>query len=131
MLRNELREVEALIRAVPGEDQPTIEVAFIPTAMCVCVCDGLQALDLLQKHRRSLQQDLKCAHNQNFGSIFRTHNRPTLYMEQMMRYANIYSSQVTNLLHYPVDAKLYPPRVRLPHEKSSVLKYHGEFLREF
>lgn len=113
-LRHELREVEAIIRGVSGEHTETQE-----------------ALELLQRHRFTLQQELKCAHNEHFGSIFRTHNRPTLYMEQMTRYANIYSSQVTNLLKYPIDAKLYPPRVRLPHEKSKVLRYHGEFLREF
>ena len=85
---------------------------------------------IIEQHRRRLQNDLKCAHNQYFGSIFRTHKRPTLYMEQMQRYSNVYTSKLTNLLYYPLDAILYPPRQRLPHEKSKLLKYSGEFLAE-
>eukprot|EP00656_Telonema_subtile_P001951 TRINITY_DN10848_c0_g1_i4.p1 TRINITY_DN10848_c0_g1~~TRINITY_DN10848_c0_g1_i4.p1 ORF type:complete len:401 (-),score=102.38 TRINITY_DN10848_c0_g1_i4:126-1328(-) len=113
ILRDELREVEALIRSVSSPSD-TVH----------------QAVQFLQQHRRSLQLNLKIAHNKNFGSIFRTHNRPTLYMDQMHRYANLYTSNLTNLLHYPLDTKFYPRRVRLPHEKSSVLKYRGKFLSE-
>ena len=58
--------------------------------------------------------------NRNFGSEFRTHNGPTLFMQSILRYSDIYTSSVENLLSLAPGHHLYPYRRRLPHEPAIV-----------
>lgn len=54
--------------------------------------------------------------NPNFGSLFRTYHNPTYFFRRLARFADIYTSSLTNILNYPDDYTFYPHRVILPHE---------------
>lgn len=58
--------------------------------------------------------------NRNFGSEFRTHAGPTLFMQSILRYSDVYTSSVENLLSLAADHHLYPYRRRLPHEPAII-----------
>lgn len=38
--------------------------------------------------------------NKQFGSVFRTHHNPTYFSRRLFRFADIYTSNISNLLHY-------------------------------
>ncbi|XP_030597959.1 5'-nucleotidase, cytosolic II, like 1 isoform X2 [Archocentrus centrarchus] len=50
------------------------------------------------------------------GSLLRSGSRQTLFASQLMRYADLYSSNCLNLLHYPVNYLFMAPPVQMPHE---------------
>ncbi|XP_014771704.1 5'-nucleotidase domain-containing protein 3 [Octopus bimaculoides] len=54
--------------------------------------------------------------NPHFGSVFRTHHNPTYFSRRLSRFADLYMSNLTNLLRYSVDHTFYPRRLALPHE---------------
>lgn len=57
--------------------------------------------------------------NKQFGSVFRTYNNPTYFSRRLFRFADIYTSNITNLLQYSVQHTFYPRRGVMPHEYSS------------
>ena len=63
-----------------------------------------------------VREELKVIFNRNFGSVFRTHSGPTLFTQSILRYSDIYTSHVENLLSLSADHYLYPTRRSLPHE---------------
>lgn len=71
------------------------------------------------KERELLRQNSKSSFNPYFGSVFRTSNNPSLFSRRLARFADIYTSNITNLLNYPVDCHFMPRRSELPHEQSS------------
>ncbi|CAL8281551.1 unnamed protein product [Gadus morhua 'NCC'] len=50
------------------------------------------------------------------GSLLRSGCRQTLFANQLMRYADLYSSSCMNLLHYPFSYLFMAPPVLMPHE---------------
>ncbi|GFS37241.1 5'-nucleotidase domain-containing protein 3 [Nephila pilipes] len=74
------------------------------------------SLDLILKEYDHLRDVTKMMFNKQFGSIFRTHNNPTYFSRRLFRYSDIYTSQITNLLNYPLNHIFYPRRFALPHE---------------
>lgn len=54
--------------------------------------------------------------NPHFGSVFRTYHNPSYFTRRLVRFADIYSSSIENLLNYPGDVTFYPRRLALPHE---------------
>lgn len=54
--------------------------------------------------------------NAHFGSVFRTHSGATLFTQSILRYSDVYTSSVENLLELSPIATLYPKRRSLPHE---------------
>ncbi|XP_076453539.1 5'-nucleotidase domain-containing protein 2-like [Babylonia areolata] len=60
----------------------------------------------------------KSINNPYFGSLFRTYHNPTYFFRRLARFADVYMSSLTNLLHYPSDYTFYPHRMVLPHEPS-------------
>ncbi|KAK9505725.1 hypothetical protein O3M35_009714 [Rhynocoris fuscipes] len=80
------------------------------------------AKDTLEKwmiERDVLRQDIKNIFNEQFGSVFRTYHNPTYFSRRLFRFADIYTSSITNLLHHSVDHVFYPRRGVMPHEYSS------------
>ncbi len=63
-----------------------------------------------------VREELKVMFNKNFGSVFRTHSGATLFTQSILRYSDIYTSHVENLLQLSPDHALYPARRSLPHE---------------
>ncbi|KAK7091000.1 hypothetical protein V1264_010723 [Littorina saxatilis] len=70
------------------------------------------------EERDALRVFAKSVFNPHFGSLFRTHHNPTYFFRRLARFADIYTSSLTNMLHYPSDYTFYPHRVVLPHEPS-------------
>lgn len=66
--------------------------------------------------REQMREELKVMFNSNFGSVFRTHSGATLFTQITLRYSDIYTSHVENLLQLAPDHRLYPTRRSLPHE---------------
>lgn len=58
----------------------------------------------------------KSLFNAQFGSIFRTYHNPTYFSRRLARFADLYMSNVRNLLNYPIEHTFYPRRMELPHE---------------
>ncbi|XP_014280301.1 5'-nucleotidase domain-containing protein 3 isoform X1 [Halyomorpha halys] len=69
--------------------------------------------------RDRIRQETKKVFNPQFGSVFRTYHNPTYFSRRLFRFADIYTSNVTNLLHFSVDHVFYPRRGVMPHEYSS------------
>ena len=58
----------------------------------------------------------KCVFNKQFGSVFRTYHNPTYFSRRLFRFADIYTSNISNLLNYSVSHTFYPRRGVMPHE---------------
>ncbi|CAO3623294.1 unnamed protein product [Cunninghamella echinulata] len=70
------------------------------------------------RHERSaLRLELKVVFNRHFGSVFRTHNNPTYFANKLRKFADIYTSNITNLQNIPGDYVFFPNRTYLPHER--------------
>ncbi|KAJ8950351.1 hypothetical protein NQ314_007886 [Rhamnusium bicolor] len=66
--------------------------------------------------RDKIRNDIKYVFNEQFGSVFRTYHNPTYFSRRLFRFADIYTSNITNLLHYSVNHTFYPRRGVMPHE---------------
>lgn len=78
--------------------------------------EAKKALRRWMDERDQLRNDIKIIFNKQFGSVFRTYNNPTYFSRRLFRFSDIYTSNVTNLLHYGVDHTFYPRRGVMPHE---------------
>ena len=63
-----------------------------------------------------VQSSLRNMFNPHFGSLFRSYNNPTYFSRKLFRFADIYTSRVTNLASYSLTHTFYPRRGALPHE---------------
>jgi hypothetical protein len=68
------------------------------------------------KERDNLRGCAKNYFNPYFGSVFRANHNPSFFSRRLSRFADIYMSNVTNLLNYPIDSHLIAKRIDLPHE---------------
>lgn len=66
--------------------------------------------------RDKLRNDIKFVFNEQFGSVFRTYHNPTYFSRRLFRFADIYTSNIANLLNYSVNHTFYPRRGVMPHE---------------
>lgn len=66
--------------------------------------------------RKEIRNYTKSLFNARFGSIFRTYHNPTYFSRRLARFADLYMSNVRNLLNYPIEHTFYPRRMELPHE---------------
>ncbi|XP_067947991.1 5'-nucleotidase domain-containing protein 3-like isoform X2 [Watersipora subatra] len=64
----------------------------------------------------SIRKRTKNMFNPQFGSLFRTYHNATYFSRRLHRFAAIYTSSLTNLLHYSVNHTFYPRRGALAHE---------------
>ena len=88
------------------------------------------AIELRQRwlrEREALKQASKSSFNPYFGSVFRTYTNPSYFSRHLARFADIYTSNVTNLLNYPVDCHFMPKRVDLAHEESIRVQLDNSF----
>lgn len=56
----------------------------------------------MRQHIAETRLSLDASYNVFFGSLFRTGTRPSYFSWQMQRYADLYTSDVVNLIHYPI-----------------------------
>lgn len=76
----------------------------------------LGAMAALRMERERLREELKVMFNSSFGSVFRSHSGPTLFSQSILRYSDIYTSHVENLLRLDPTTCLLPRRLSMPHE---------------
>lgn len=81
--------------------------------------DAAIALPAWIAERDELRQKIKNVFNKQFGSVFRTFHNPTYFSRRLFRFADIYTSNITNLLNYSVNHTFYPRRGVMPHEYTS------------
>lgn len=70
--------------------------------------------------RARLQRVLKGAFNPHWESLFREGRAASRFGQQVMEFACIYTSRVSNLLNYPTDKFFARPVEVLPHERWSL-----------
>jgi hypothetical protein len=63
-----------------------------------------------------LRDELKHMLNARFGSSFRTLTGPTLFAHNLLRFADVYTARLENLLSLAPGHFLFPLRRALPHE---------------
>ncbi|KAK3863889.1 hypothetical protein Pcinc_013531 [Petrolisthes cinctipes] len=89
-------------------------------------CQDLDDPELLkivrqwEEERDMLRRKSKDMFNSHFGSVFRTHNNPTYFSRRLFRFADIYTSRLSNLNEYSINHTFYPRRGVLPHEYKSL-----------
>ncbi|XP_022915080.1 5'-nucleotidase domain-containing protein 3 isoform X1 [Onthophagus taurus] len=82
-------------------------------------CEGKEEQYVLAKwmaERDELRFKIKTVFNAQFGSVFRTYHNPSYFSRRLFRFADIYTSNITNLLNYSVNHTFYPRRGVMPHE---------------
>ncbi|MCK7540889.1 MAG: HAD-IG family 5'-nucleotidase [Marinilabiliales bacterium] len=73
-----------------------------------------------------LEDEIDMSFNPFFGELFREKTDLSLFAEQMTDFACIYTSRVTNILHYPPDEYFHIPIPMLPHDREPELVNGGE-----
>jgi hypothetical protein len=68
-----------------------------------------ELLRVLEKELQSINVELSSLFNPQFGSMFRTDGHPSLFAFATRRYADLYTSDVCNLLNYSANHRFYPP----------------------
>lgn len=67
-----------------------------------------QVLSSIEGELQQINTKLSKLFNPNFGSVFRTDGHPSLFAFAMLRYVDLYTSDVSNLLHYNPLHRFYP-----------------------
>ncbi|KAJ8735697.1 hypothetical protein PYW07_007317 [Mythimna separata] len=81
-----------------------------------------EALEVVQEwmnERDYLRNEIKAVFNPQFGSVFRTYHNPTYFSRRLFRFADIYTSNISNLMSYSLTHTFYPRRGVMPHEYGS------------
>ncbi|XP_064547967.1 5'-nucleotidase domain-containing protein 3 isoform X1 [Drosophila montana] len=78
----------------------------------VCLRDWMDERDQLRNATKNV-------FNEQFGSVFRTYHNPTYFSRRLFRFADIYTSDITNLLKFSAAHTFYPRRGVMPHEYAS------------
>ncbi|XP_076821628.1 5'-nucleotidase domain-containing protein 3-like [Clavelina lepadiformis] len=76
--------------------------------------------------RDDLKVIVKEIFNPHFGSVFRSHLSASFFTGRLCRIADIYTSRVTNLLHYYPNHFFFPVRGTLAHEHIISLAYQHD-----
>jgi len=74
----------------------------------------------VQKIKRSIQETIHSMEMSygTTGSLFRSGSRQTFFASQVVRYADLYSGTMLNLLFYPTFYMFRAPAMLLPHEST-------------
>lgn len=78
--------------------------------------EAQSAVKSWMQERDNLRNATKRVFNEQFGSVFRTYHNPTYFSRRLFRFADIYTSHITNLLNYSPHHTFYPRRGVMPHE---------------
>lgn len=74
-------------------------------------------ISLLRKHIKKTVANLNQRYNEHFGSLFRSGSKNSFFAMQVLRYADMYTTDYSNLLNYPFFYYFSAPSNPLPHEK--------------
>ncbi|CAH2102437.1 unnamed protein product [Euphydryas editha] len=81
--------------------------------------EAVEVIDQWMAERDYLRNATKSVFNPQFGSVFRTYHNPTYFSRRLFRFADIYTSNIRNLLNYSLTHTFYPRRGVMPHEYGS------------
>ncbi|CAH2240707.1 jg13945 [Pararge aegeria aegeria] len=81
--------------------------------------EAMEVISDWMAERDYLRKSTKAVFNKQFGSVFRTYHNPTYFSRRLFRFADIYTSNIRNLLNYSVTHTFYPRRGVMPHEYGS------------
>jgi hypothetical protein len=70
--------------------------------------DDTKLLQVLETELQRVNVELSGLFNRQFGSIFRTDGHPSLFAFAVRRYADLYLSEVCNLLQYNPHHRFFP-----------------------
>lgn len=126
-------EDELLLKRQLAEHQVTLELLWSRRDLLEFEVQGLESGRLgsdpkrLENQRRELSEvnaelrrirdHVDSRYNPYWGSVFREGNELSRFGEQVESYACIYTSRVSNLLHYSPHQYFRRPRHWMPHEK--------------
>lgn len=80
-----------------------------------------QLLMSIEGELQQINSMLSQLFNPNFGSVFRTDGHPSLFAFAMLRYVDLYTSDVSNLLHYNPLHRFYPYHsMHMAHDPASL-----------
>ncbi|XP_042861685.1 5'-nucleotidase domain-containing protein 2-like isoform X2 [Penaeus japonicus] len=82
--------------------------------------ESRKMIEKWEEERDQLWKKTKELFNPHFGSVFRTHDNPTYFSRRLFRFADIYTSRLSNLNDYSINHTFYPRRGVLPHEYKSL-----------
>lgn len=82
--------------------------------------ESRKMIEKWEEERDQLRKKTKELFNPHFGSVFRTHDNPTYFSRRLFRFADIYTSRLSNLNDYSINHTFYPRRGVLPHEYKSL-----------
>ncbi len=71
----------------------------------------------LEEAIRGLEEGIERAHNPHWGPLFRTDHEPSHFAAQVKEFACIYTSRVSNFLHYPAAKYFHVYPEVMPHER--------------
>lgn len=71
----------------------------------------------LEEAIRGLEEGIERAHNPHWGPLFRTDHEPSHFAAQVREFACIYTSRVSNFLHYPAEKYFHVYPEVMPHER--------------
>lgn len=105
------RELEEFRDADPESQRTRIEQMRSMRA-------GLEfLLETTVRRTQELEHQAQAAFNPYWGHLFREGNELSRFGRQVREFACIYSSRVSNFLHYPVNYYFIAPDDRMPHER--------------
>lgn len=85
-----------------------------------------QVLSAIEIELQQINANLSKLFNPNFGSVFRTDGHPSLFAFAMHRYVDLYTSDVSNLLHYNPRHRFYPfHSMHMAHDPASLSAQAG------
>ena len=86
--------------------------------------DGLRLREGIDRQLRALEdaigdleREIECAHNAHWGPLFRTDHELSHFAGQVREFACIYTSRVSNFLHYPAGKYFQVNPEVMPHER--------------
>uniref|UniRef100_A0A7S3GVC7 Uncharacterized protein n=1 Tax=Spumella elongata TaxID=89044 RepID=A0A7S3GVC7_9STRA len=75
----------------------------------------------IESEMHAINAQLSKLYNPHFGSVFRTDGHPSLFAFAVLRYVDLYMSDVTNLLHYNPQHRFYPYHsMHMAHDPASL-----------
>lgn len=72
----------------------------------------------IERHINSLTRDLMLLRHPKFGCVFKSGTKETLIAYQLLRFADIYTSRVENILSTPACSTITPNRRLMAHDIS-------------
>jgi HAD superfamily 5'-nucleotidase-like hydrolase len=117
MARAELLRLEALLERSGGSADEVRQQLARKVADLRERRAGLEA-EAARQHELVVKLDdaASGSYNRHWGMLFREANEITRFGHQVRDFACIYTSRVSNFLHYPMDTYFRAPVDRLPHE---------------